>query len=181
MLEALLLRAQMHAVLGDREARLADVDLALELAEPEGFISVFVEEGAPIAEALAILLDEGRLDGAAPAGALQAGRARAGMAHRILDASSQTQPAAVAGNEHCAGLVSSSLLAGEAVQPVEPLTERELDVLRLMAEGLTYREIAAKLLISVNTVRSHVKAAYGKLNVNNRTKAIEAATLLRLL
>jgi LuxR family maltose regulon positive regulatory protein len=64
---------------------------------------------------------------------------------------------------------------------VEPLSERELDVLRLMAEGLTYQAIGARLFISLNTVRSHVKAVYGKLGVNNRTQAIASARRERLI
>ena len=65
--------------------------------------------------------------------------------------------------------------------PVEPLTERELEVLRLVAEGLKYKEIASRLIVFLNTVRFHVKAIYGKLNVNNRTQAIERARQLRIL
>jgi LuxR family maltose regulon positive regulatory protein len=64
---------------------------------------------------------------------------------------------------------------------VEPLSERELDVLRLIAEGLTYQEIGAQLVISLNTVRSHVKAVYGKLGVNNRTQAIASARREQLI
>jgi LuxR family maltose regulon positive regulatory protein len=64
---------------------------------------------------------------------------------------------------------------------IEPLTERELEVLRLMAEGLKYEEIAGRLFISLNTVRTYVKGIYGKLNVNNRTKAIAAAHQHRLI
>ena len=69
-----------------------------------------------------------------------------------------------------------------ALEPlVEPLTDRELDVLRLMAKGLKYKEIADRLFISLNTVRFHVKAIYGKLNANNRTQAIAQARKQRIL
>ncbi len=56
-----------------------------------------------------------------------------------------------------------------------------MDVLRLMADGLKYKEIAAALFVSLNTVRFHVKSIYGKLNVNNRTQAIETARQLHIL
>jgi len=61
-----------------------------------------------------------------------------------------------------------------------PLTDRELEVLRFMARGLKYAEIAEQLYISLNTVRFHVKAIYGKLYANNRTQAIERARQLQL-
>ena len=64
---------------------------------------------------------------------------------------------------------------------IEPLTARELEVLCLMAAGMKYKEIAARLFVSLNTVRYHVKAIYGKLNVNNRMQAIETARQLRIL
>jgi len=56
-----------------------------------------------------------------------------------------------------------------------------MEVLRLIAEGLKYKEIAAQLFVSLNTVRFHVKSVYGKLNVNNRTQAIESARQLHIL
>jgi LuxR family transcriptional regulator, maltose regulon positive regulatory protein len=64
---------------------------------------------------------------------------------------------------------------------IEPLSDREMDVLRLMAQGLKYKEIAAQLFISLNTVRYHVKAIYEKLAVNNRTQAIQKAQQLEIL
>ncbi len=64
---------------------------------------------------------------------------------------------------------------------VEPLTERELDVLRLIAEGLKYEEVAGRLFISLNTVRTYVKAIYGKLGANNRTQAVSHAREMKLI
>jgi LuxR family maltose regulon positive regulatory protein len=143
-LKALLLRAQMQTALGNDQSSLADYARALELAEPEGFISVFVEEGGDAAEALAHLLKHGQL-----------GTVRPAYVEAILAAFSKSRP--------------------------QTLSDRELDVLRLMAEGLTYNEVANRLFVSVNTVRTHVKAIYGKLGVSNRTQAIEQANQKQLL
>jgi LuxR family maltose regulon positive regulatory protein len=166
-LEALLLRAQVRAALGDHRASLADYARALELAEPEGFIGVFVEQGPPVAETLANLVKQDRLRAVQP-----------GYIERILAAFSRLQPSGTTRGEQPA----PDLPAGNGlVALIEPLTDRELDVLRLMVEGLKYKEIAARLFISLNTVRFHVKAIYGKLNVNNRTQAIEMARQLQIL
>jgi LuxR family maltose regulon positive regulatory protein len=171
-LETLLLRAQMLAALGNDASNLAasqaDYARALELAEPEGFIGVFVEQGLPVAEALAHLVAQNQTGGVQP-----------GYVERILAAFSRRQPppAATRGEQPAPPLPTET----ESVALVEPLTERELDVLRLMAEGLKYKEIAARLFVSLNTVRFHVKAIYGKLDVNNRTQAIEVARQLHVL
>lgn len=72
--------------------------------------------------------------------------------------------------------------AGVATQALlEPLTERELEVLRLLAAGLTYAQIAAELVVSVNTVRYHVKGLYGKLGVEKQMQAVERGRELGLL
>jgi LuxR family maltose regulon positive regulatory protein len=149
--EALLLRAQIYAELGDGQSR-ADTIRALELAEPGGFLAVFVEQGLPVARALADLVKDG-----------QPATVQPGYVRRILDAFPPAPP------------------SHEPVALVEPLTDRELEVLRLMAEGLKYKEIAERLVISLNTVRFHVKAIYGKLGVNNRIRAVEAARQHRIL
>jgi LuxR family maltose regulon positive regulatory protein len=60
-------------------------------------------------------------------------------------------------------------------QLVEPLSERELEVLRLLAEGLSNPEIASRLYLSTNTVKVHTRNIYGKLGVHNRTQAVVQA------
>jgi LuxR family maltose regulon positive regulatory protein len=64
---------------------------------------------------------------------------------------------------------------------IEPLSERELDVLRLLASDLDGPDIARELVVSLNTVRSHTKSIYAKLGVNNRRAAVTRAVDLGLL
>ena len=64
---------------------------------------------------------------------------------------------------------------------VEPLSQREIEVLGLMAEGYKYKEIAERLVVSINTVRHHTRNLYGKLEANNRAQAIGKAKELNLL
>jgi LuxR family maltose regulon positive regulatory protein len=159
-LETLVVRAQIHAVLGDEAASLADYAQAVELAEPEGYISLFVEEGAPVAAGLAGLLTR------YPSGSIHAE-----YIQRILAAFPQVQPPLVISTE----LPVRTSSKADPENLIEPLTEREREVLRLIAEGLKYEEIAARLFISLNTVRTYVKAIYSKLNVDSRSKATALA------
>ena len=76
----------------------------------------------------------------------------------------------------------SSAVQAMVDQPlVDPLTEREVDVLRLVAAGLSNREIAQELVVAVSTVKSHINHIYGKLDVKNRTQALARARTLGLL
>jgi len=166
-LEALLLRAQMKALLEDHPASQADYVRALQMAEAEDFIGVFVEQGPAVAEALAELVRRNQL-----------GSVQSSYVEGILAAFPRSQAPKKTAVERP---VPHSPAGTLPVAPVESLTSRELEVLRLMGEGLKYKEIAERLFISLNTVRSHVKSIYGKLNVNNRIEAIKSAHRLQIL
>jgi LuxR family transcriptional regulator, maltose regulon positive regulatory protein len=131
---------------------LADLDQALRLAERDGQVLIFVGKGRPMAELLAA--------------ALRQGTHNARFAQLVLD----RFPAWLKPPRH-------------AAQPelVEPLTEREIEVLRLVADGLTYAAVAQRLFVSVNTVRYHIKGLYGKLGAGSRAAAIARGRELHLI
>jgi LuxR family maltose regulon positive regulatory protein len=165
-LETLLLLSQMYAVLGDPLQSLAVAARALELAEPEGFISSFIEEGKPIADILADLLKDPR-PGKAPRAYIQA--ILAAFPHPTDPGDEISETAAV------------KLHTDTISALVEPLTARELEVLRLIAEGDSNQTIAAKLVITVSAVKKHTGNIYSKLAVGSRTQAISRARQLGLL
>ena len=152
VLQALLLRARLHRRMGS-PAALDDLAQALELGEPEGCLRAFIEEGQPMVNLLRSYLP--RCVGS-----------RADYVREILGAAGEVSPDDPA--------MQSTQPPKSSGQPLEKLSERELEVLRLMAEGLKYEEMAERLVVSLNTVRYHVKAIYGKLGANNRTRALEA-------
>lgn len=152
-LEGLLLRAQFHKLLGDRQACINDVVNALERGQSEGIISIFVEQKSLFEEFLKELLNTIKIISVDEA-----------YVKNILAAFPDSQEEA------------------ESIAPLaDLLTDRELDVLLRMAEGLKYKEIASKLYVSLNTIRHHVKAIYRKFNVNNRTQAIEQARKYKII
>jgi LuxR family maltose regulon positive regulatory protein len=71
--------------------------------------------------------------------------------------------------------------AASAFPLIEPLSEREIEVLRLVAAGLSNRKIAGKLIVSLGTVKTHIHHIYGKLDVCNRAQAVDRARELHLL
>ncbi len=162
-LETLLLRSQIYAALGEEQHSLEDVAKALELAEPEGFISIFVEEGLPIAESLNILLKRNLLGSVHP-----------NYVNGILAAFPKAGYSKTVQNER-------SVAADEFLSPVESLTPRELEVLQLIAIGDSNQTVADKLVISLSAVKKHTGNIFNKLNVNSRTQAVVRARLLGLL
>jgi LuxR family maltose regulon positive regulatory protein len=161
VLEMLLLRAQMHAVLDDRQASQADYLQALELGQPEGFISIFLEEGPPLAAALAGLLEQDQLRKVSPT-----------YARKIL--------AAFPGDVESKTVLDNGATTANEALP-EPLTKRELEVLHLIRDGLSNQEIAERLVVTLHTVKKHSSNIYAKLGVSSRTQAIARARQLKLI
>jgi LuxR family maltose regulon positive regulatory protein len=173
VLQTLLLRAQLHRVHGDDQRSLADVAKALELAEPEGFISRFVEEGTPIAETLTILVKHNLL-----------GTVQPEYVKNILAAFPRTQPSQVEYGEQSlpsTHAARNEVATDEFLAPIEPLTPRELEVLQLIASGDSNQTIAGKLVITLSAVKKHTGNIFNKLNVNSRTQAVARAQRLGLL
>jgi LuxR family transcriptional regulator, maltose regulon positive regulatory protein len=152
VIEILLLQALVHQAQGNMPAALVPLKRALTLAEPEGYVRIFVDEG----EAMRDLLRHAAARGFATS-----------YTQRLLSAF--TEPAR-----------PISALA-ESVDLAEPLTVREVEILRLIAAGMRNQEIADQLFISLPTVKRHVANAYGKLGVGHRTEAIARANALNLL
>ncbi len=154
VLEILVLRALALEAQGNRTEALATLERALVLAEPEGYIRLFVDEGPP----MLALLHHALARGIQP-----------GYVATLLSAF---------GEHNASNLPLSSPRSSELA---EPLTERERDVLRLLLEGASNREIAQRLVLSVNTVKRHVYNLCGKLGAQSRTQAIVRARALNLL
>ncbi|QPC94357.1 LuxR C-terminal-related transcriptional regulator [Mesorhizobium sp. INR15] len=148
---ALILRAK--AANAGHDTREADRILldALRLAQPSGFIRSFVDEGRPVVEGLMRLR----------AAQAKADPALSAYATRIIDAA-QTMP------------VSARKQAVTAVDK-EQLTQREMELLRCLTEGMSNRDIAFALSVSETTVKWHLKNIFGKLAVTNRVQAVRAA------
>jgi LuxR family maltose regulon positive regulatory protein len=137
VIEILALLALAHAAQGDIPLALVSLERALTLAEPEGYVRIFLDEGKPMAELL-----------------------------------------------KRAGENKSSFLEKQAISPqplIEPLSENELEVLRLLRTELSGPEIARKRMVSLSTIRTHTQHIYAKLGVNNRRAAVRRAEELGLL
>lgn len=167
IIEILILQALTHQMQGNISAALRPLERALSLAEPEGYVRIFVDEGPPMAVLLAKLHEHRRK------------RSRAALTNLPL---AYIERLLARGERVQEGI---SLAAPSAPAPaqslLDPLTERELEVLRLIAAGLSNRAIAARLVLALSTVKSYVNTIYGKLQVESRTQAVARARALHLL
>jgi LuxR family transcriptional regulator, maltose regulon positive regulatory protein len=164
IIETRVVQALALAACDDRTAALEALAEALTLAWPEGYVRVFVDEGAPMATLLGRLMKatgaRGVLDGGVPPDYLR----------RLADAFDQ-------------GSVPSRRVRRGAAVPglVEPLSDRELEVLGLLAAGRPNQAIADELVVALDTVKKHVSHVLDKLSAANRTHAVLRARELRLL
>jgi LuxR family maltose regulon positive regulatory protein len=148
-IEILVVQALARHARGDSAGAMASLDRAVALAEPEGYVRVFIDEGPRMAALLK----------------LAAKRPNApGYLRRLL-----------------AAVVTPEGAAAVAQPLIEPLSERELEVLRLLESDLSGPDIARELVVSLSTVRTHTQNIYAKLGVNSRRAAIRRAADLELL
>jgi LuxR family transcriptional regulator, maltose regulon positive regulatory protein len=171
LLEALILLACALQMQGEQADAVALMQKALAQAEPEGFVRLFVDEGHPVFSLLQKVADQ--LSTALDPVSLSL-RTYTLKLLSVFPESRDTFTAPSRSADQTTGLAETAGL-------LEPLTGRELEVLRLIAAGLKYAEIAQRLFISLNTVRTYVKAIYGKLNVNSRAQAAAWAQQHRLI
>jgi LuxR family transcriptional regulator, maltose regulon positive regulatory protein len=154
-LKVMVLQAVAHHAHGEKDTALHLLGDALAQAAPGGFIRLFVDEGLPMAQ----LLSEAAAQGMMPdyAGTLLA----------VFDAERSKR-------DDTSYLPPAQLLS-------EPLSKRELEVLQLIAQGLSNSEISERLFLARDTVKGHIKKIFGKLEVQRRTEAVARAREVGLL
>jgi LuxR family maltose regulon positive regulatory protein len=158
VLQAVALQAQ-----GEKDQAAQLLGEALALAQPGGFVRLFVDEGPPLAQ----LLSKAAARGIKP-----------DYAGKLLAAfEARAQP----GRPASQGKSPDRSIPPAAPALSEPLTERELEILRLIAQGLSNREIAERLFLAVNTVKGHNRVIFDKLQAQSRTEAVARARELGLL
>jgi len=156
-------QALAHEAQGNRPQALAALDRALTLAEPEGYVRVFVDEG----EMMRLLI--------ADFGVLIEKQAH-GQDHKLLGYVDKLLTAFPQ-----SATVPQSEIRNLKSKMVEPLSPRELEVLRLIEQGFSNQEIADRLFLAVSTVKGYTRTLFDKLQVQRRTEAVVRARELGLL
>jgi len=160
VLEILLTQTLAHRAQGHTPPAFATLEHALTLAKPEGYLRTFVEEG----ETMRLLISDFRSTIANRAHPLL------GYVDKLLAAFPRTTEA-----------IPQSKIVNPKSKMLEPLTDRELEVLRLVAQGLSNTEISQRLYLALSTVKGHNQRIFDKLQVQNRTEAVVRARELGLL
>jgi LuxR family transcriptional regulator, maltose regulon positive regulatory protein len=160
VVEILILQALTFDSQNDATSALKILERALNIAEPEGYFRIFVDEGPRIAR---LIYDAARR-GISPE-----------YTNRLLAAFPEANPTPEA-NENRQSTTSKN-------QPklLDPLSDRELEVLRLIGEGLSNEEVGERLFVSFHTVKAHTRSIYAKLDVHSRTEALAKAGAFGIL
>jgi LuxR family maltose regulon positive regulatory protein len=158
-IKTLVLRALVFAESSDKDKALQALGRALALAEPGGFIRIFLDEGIPMAQ----LLCQAAARGVMP------------------DYVSKLLAAFEADRQFTPGEIKDKPDPARAQPLIEPLSQRELEVLRLIAQGLSNRAISQRLFLALSTVKGHNRILFDKLQVQSRTEAVARARELGLL
>lgn len=156
VLKMLAMQAVIVKSMGDTQNALQILEQALNLAKEEGFVRTFLDEGEPMVQ----LLYEAAAKGVVPE-----------YTGQLLAAYTSPETSSVSFKSETKG----------QIELVEPLSDREVEVLELIAEGFSNQEIATRLHISLSTVKGHTSNIYGKLSVNKRTQAVARAKELGIL
>ncbi len=160
VIDILLQEALALAALGNSPEALARLEQALKLGEPEGYLRTFIDEGTPMGQ----LLSKATRQELMPS-----------YVNRLLSAFPGTEVYRDTENK---SMRPSSLSS----QPlIEPLSQRELEILQLIAEGLSNQEISRRLFIALSTVKGHNQKIFGKLDVQRRTEAVARARDLGII
>jgi LuxR family maltose regulon positive regulatory protein len=157
-LRVIVLQSLAHHALGEHDAAVQVLDDALAVAEPEGLIRFFVDEGPPMARLLAFASAQG---------------IRPGFTNRLVSA--------FPGPATAPEPTPSRQGRPPAQSLIEPLSPRELEVLRLIAQGLSNHDISNRLFLALSTVKGHNRVIFSKLDVQRRTEAVARAGELGLL
>jgi LuxR family maltose regulon positive regulatory protein len=164
LIELLVLTARAHDANGDHAQARATLLRAIELAEPEGYMRAFVDEDVQLLLADCRVLIDKRSDRT-----------------RLLTYLDRLLVAFPISETSCQQLAAGNPAGALRGQPPALLSDRELEVLRLIAAGQSNEEIAAQLIISLGTVKAHTSNIYRKLDVRGRAQAIVKAQELNLL
>ncbi len=156
VLEILLVQALAYEAQGNRPQALTALERALSLAEPEGYVRIFVDEG----ETIRLLIEKQ-------------------SPHRDNPLSDYVDKLLAAFIQPVA--TPKLTIIRQKTDIIEPLSERELEVLKFLRTDLSGPEIAQQLIVSLNTLRTHTNNIYNKLGVNNRRAAVRRAEELDLL
>ncbi len=151
-LKGLVLQALVYNALNQQDTALEILDQSLALAKRGGFIRIFVDEGSSMAQLLQIAHSSGL---------------RQDYVRKLLSAFSMP--------------LAKQSTNSPTSQLIDPLSEREIEVLQLIATGLTNQEVADQLYLSLHTVKVHARNIYSKLAVKNRTQAVAKGKVLGIL